>query len=283
MISAKRIRKLRTAHGRKKEGAFLVETHKLVADALGSGWKPDVLICPRGRQKEFSERLTQDLSRFSGLDSEGVLSELLWQEWEEKEFLELSQMDHPDGLFAVFRGRLAENWSETGETFPDGENRIKSSCKKALPDPKILLLDGLQDPGNVGTVLRSAEAFGVHTVMSWNTVDYENMKVLRASMGACFRLRLVEGKAEEILPDLKRRGYCLLGADMEGTPLFQYDFSSPAMLVIGNEGNGLSTYVREQVDRVLSIPMEGAGESLNAAASAVVFLYEWNRPSGRGK
>ncbi len=149
---------------------------------------------------------------------------------------------------------------------------------RALEDdvPFLLLIECLQDPGNLGTILRTAEAAGVTGVLlSPDTVDLYNPKVVRSSMGSVFRLpvRIAEDFYEEA-EEIKKRGVVLFGAHLSGDAFFDKDFHGPCGFLIGNEGQGLSDKVSTLADALLRIPMKGSVESLNAAISAAVISYE---------
>ncbi len=147
--------------------------------------------------------------------------------------------------------------------------------------PLILIAAGLQDPGNLGTLVRSAEAFGAAGVLTTQgTVSAWNQKVLRASAGSVFRVPVVGGTATEI-EGLKRRGVRLIaavGADDFGVVLAQeMDFTVGCAVMIGNEGSGLTAEWMEMCDARVTIPCPGPVESLNAAVAGSLLLYEASR------
>lgn len=137
----------------------------------------------------------------------------------------------------------------------------------------ILVLDAVQDPGNFGTLTRSAEALGAGAVVTLpGTVDPWNPKSVRAAAGSSFRLPVVEGDGDS-LESLRTAGYRILGADMEGRDVSQVRAGRVA-LVLGNEGAGLSAAVRGAADELVSVPIRGRAESLNVAAAAAILMYE---------
>ncbi len=142
--------------------------------------------------------------------------------------------------------------------------------------PLVVVLAGLQDPGNLGTILRSAEAFGATGVVSLpGTVSAWNPKTTRASAGSVFRLPVVEATAEECLAKLRHAGVRVLTtavADAEEAP--SMNLIGPVALLIGNEGNGVPEELAGKADGALTIPCPGPVESLNAAVAASVLLYE---------
>ena len=191
-----------------------------------------------------------------------------WQEVQEYEvvarnvFREISDTQTPQGILAIVKQR---NYSR--------EELLKAADQKV---PCILLLENLQDPGNLGTILRTAEGAGVTGVMmSRDTVDIYNSKVVRATMGAIFRMPF---RYEEDLPDavawLKEQGIHSYAAHLQGTVFYDYDYREGCCFFIGNEGNGLTDGLTELADRKIRIPMAGRVESLNAATAATVLMYE---------
>lgn len=139
----------------------------------------------------------------------------------------------------------------------------------------VVVLDNLQDPGNLGTLLRSLEALGGGGAVVAGGVDPYNPKVVRGAMGSLFRLPVVKLELAEALDGLKNQGRRLYVADAGGDLLpWQADLTQGAALVIGNEGAGPSDLACDRADGVVSIPMEGPTESLNAGVAASLLIYE---------
>jgi len=142
--------------------------------------------------------------------------------------------------------------------------------------PLILVLAAVQDPGNLGTILRSAEAFGATGIVTLpGTVSAWNPKAVRASAGSVFRVPLVAATAEEAIPRLhasSARIYATLSSRAE--PANLVDWAAPAAIIIGNEGNGIPGSLVARADAAITIPCPGPVESLNAAVAASVLLYE---------
>jgi RNA methyltransferase, TrmH family len=157
---------------------------------------------------------------------------------------------------------------------------VRWSWKQAIALPPsqpqfLLVLAGLQDPGNLGTILRSAEAFGATGVISLpGTVSEWNPKTLRAAAGSVFRLPIVHGVLSALL-QLREMGVQILAATARsGLPANTVDLTQPIALLIGNEGNGLPQELVARADAAITIPCPGPVESLNAAVAAGVLLYE---------
>ena len=135
---------------------------------------------------------------------------------------------------------------------------------------------GLQDPGNLGTILRSAEAFGAAGIfLTEGTVSLYNSKVLRGSAGSIFRLPFLQITSAELIPLLRSSGVRLLATSShQGTPLPRISWTLPLAIFIGNEGGGLSRELTRQMDETLAIPQAAQVESLNAGVAASIVLYE---------
>jgi RNA methyltransferase, TrmH family len=140
----------------------------------------------------------------------------------------------------------------------------------------LVVACGLQDPGNLGTILRSAEAFGAAGIFfNEGTVSPYNWKVLRGSAGSIFRLPFLQISSADLIPLLRARGVRLLATSShQGTPLPQVSWTLPLAVFIGNEGAGLSRELMRQMDETLAIPQAAQVESLNAGVAASIVLYE---------
>ena len=146
--------------------------------------------------------------------------------------------------------------------------------EKILPDFSIqLILDGIQDPGNLGTIIRLADWFGIEQIIcSEDTVDFYNPKVIQASMGSFLRVNIVY---EDIHAYLQNSSSAIIGTDMDGKNLYQYSFPEKFSLVLGNEGNGIRPKTEELLTEKITIPRFGksrATESLNVSMAAGIIL-----------
>ena len=150
--------------------------------------------------------------------------------------------------------------------------------------PLVVVLAGLQDPGNLGTILRSAEAFGANGVVSLpGTVSSWNQKAMRASAGSVFRLPVIQADADECFARLKEAGVRVVTtAVRDASPADAVDFTGPTAVLIGNEGGGLPEEIARRADGAVTIPCPGPVESLNAAVAASVLLYEASRQRRTG-
>lgn len=142
--------------------------------------------------------------------------------------------------------------------------------------PLVMALENLQDPGNLGTIIRTAEGAGVTGIlMSRETVDIYNPKVVRSTMGSIFRVPFcyVEDLTKCIL-DVKQKGFQVYSAHLQGKSFYDQNYRNPTIFCIGNEGNGLSDELAEAANCKIKIPMLGKVESLNAATASTVLMYE---------
>lgn len=175
-------------------------------------------------------------------------------------FRRFAATEHPQGVLAVAR---IPSWRFEAVVDVPG-------------DAVILLLDAVQDPGNLGTLTRTAEALGAAAVVALpGTVDPWNPKSVRAAAGSLFRVPILTSGWDEAERQLRRAGYRLLAAEAGGEPPRAAD--RRVALVMGNEGVGISPEIRTAVDGMIGIPLRGRAESLNVAAAAAILLYELTR------
>lgn len=150
----------------------------------------------------------------------------------------------------------------------------------SVPNPHFVVLDNLQDPGNLGTIVRTAEGAGVDAVfMSRDCVDIYNPKTIRSTMGSIYRMPILY--VEDIimlLDEFRKKGICSYAAHLEGQHSYdEENYCGGTAILIGNEGNGLREEVSAKADIWVQIPMQGQVESLNAAIAAAVLMFEVSR------
>jgi TrmH family RNA methyltransferase len=176
----------------------------------------------------------------------------------EAEFRSAAETESPQGVLAVAEIPL--------------HSFAKLEGRETL---RVLVLDGVQDPGNVGTILRTSAALGSDaTIALPGTVDLWNAKVIRAAMGASFHHIAFHAAADDLLSFLDREGAELWGADVAGEPVGTTNPPKRLALAVGNEGAGLSSSLRERATRLVSLPITGNVESLNVSVAAGILLYE---------
>jgi RNA methyltransferase, TrmH family len=148
--------------------------------------------------------------------------------------------------------------------------------------PMIVVLAGLQDPGNLGTILRSAEAFGATGIVALSgTVHAWNPKAVRASAGSIFRVPVISASVQDAITHLRKANVTIYAATAHAAqPANGINLAAPVALVIGNEGNGVPDDIAAHADGAITIPCPGPVESLNAAVAASVLLYEASRQRG---
>jgi TrmH family RNA methyltransferase len=242
-----KLKLIRALQGRAKErreaGAFVVEGVRLVEDAANANWKFrlalfDETLNERGRS--LVEKL-----KSQGVDVEEVSASLMKS---------VSDTETPQGILAVLE--LTQ-----------------------LPIPNnpdfILILDQIRDPGNLGTLLRTAAAAGVQAVLlPPETTDAFAPKVVRSGMGAHFRLPIHSMTWDQIKQAVQSAGSQVLLADMDGDSCWITDLRQPVALVIGGEANGASEQARALANQKISIPMSGDVESLNAGVAGSILMFE---------
>ncbi len=160
--------------------------------------------------------------------------------------------------------------------------QVLAICKKLEEkeiNGNILILDNLQDPGNLGTIIRSAVAFNIDTIIvSKDSVDFYNVKTLRASEGMVFNINIVVRDLSVVIPELISIGYKVFTTNVEkGTNLDLIDIPENYAIVMGNEGNGVRKDIAELCNEAIYIPMNDTCESLNVAIATSIILYEFSR------
>jgi TrmH family RNA methyltransferase len=177
----------------------------------------------------------------------------------EQPFRKASYRDRPEGLLAI------------APHFPVGLDRVPLEGT-----PLVLVAEAIEKPGNLGTMLRTAEASGADGVIASDpTTDVFNPNVVRASLGTLFQVPLAVGGTPEVADHLRRAGVRTLATSPEGdTPLWEADMTGPTALVVGSEQYGLSGEWLGSADDVVTIPMPGSVDSMNAAMAAGILLFE---------
>jgi TrmH family RNA methyltransferase len=251
-----RLRYIRSLHDRKTadhEGVVFVEGVRLCEDAFQSGLTPEILI--------FSENMRTLASEWcKRFDFSSEIERIMIPE----EFIaKMMSTVHPQGIAAVIHA-------------PDLNDVIPLTGKDLY-----FVLEGISDPGNLGTIIRTADAFAFSAViLTGDTVDPFNEKVLRASMGSCFHVPICRfSSISEICLKLKSMGVQLIASHLSGTDVNDMEVSYPAALFVGNEARGLSEECTQKCDIIVKIPMPGDAESLNAASAASIIAYSLS--SGR--
>lgn len=248
-------RDLHRRKARERQGLFLAEGIRTVEELLDAGHLRlrGALVSPALATGERGGRLRQRLEE-AGVPVHEVA---------ERDFASAAGTEAPQGVLVVAE-QPALTLDALGERLGDRPVRL-------------LVLDGVQDPGNVGTLLRSAAGLGADAVIALTgTVDLWSAKVVRSAMGALFHLSTVGDTAERVRAFLTARRIVLWGADGAGVPVATAAAAAPdrLALAVGNEGAGLSTAVRASAERLVAVPSSGLVESLNVAVAGSILLYE---------
>jgi len=243
------IKQLRRAFrgGEEVEGCFAVEGIKLIEEAIRSGSRFKAVV--------FSDSGTQRAQRLLPQLRSNIETLLV----ENDIFDSAVESESPQGVAALVQVK---------------EHALEAALPRS--DGFCAVAAGIQDPGNLGTLLRSAEAFGASgAILTEGTVSRFNPKVSRASAGSIFRLPIVGAHLEELIPELKRRGVRLIGTTShQGTPLPDAAMTGEIAFVIGNEGAGLPKALLARMDMLVTIPHSEKVESLNAGVAASLLFYE---------
>ena len=152
---------------------------------------------------------------------------------------------------------------------------LQNTIKK--PKTNFLVLDGLQDPGNVGTLIRTAYACGFNDVYLVSSVNPTNPKVIRSSVGSIFRTNVYSLERGQFINFSKTWNISLIATDMNGENIFNAKFDGQIGVVIGNEGQGISSEILKICTRTVKIPMQAGIESLNASISGAIIMYQINK------
>ncbi|WP_282939907.1 RNA methyltransferase [Paenibacillus sp. RC67] len=243
--------------GRDKQGQFIIEGVHLVQEALESGATIDTLVVADDRQHELPAGMLKQAID-AGIECVAVSEQVL---------AKCTDTLTPQAAFAVLP-KLG--WAQ-----------------ESLMDPAapglVVVVDGIQDPGNLGTIIRSADAVGATGVLlGRGTVDLYNPKTVRSTMGSLFHLPIVQGgDLRDALPQASSQGVAIVTTSLQGKrSCYEYDFRQPVWFVVGNEGQGVSAEVSALATEHILIPMQGRAESLNAAMAATVVLFEAMRQRG---
>ncbi len=257
---------------RKEEKQFVVEGIKMVSEAPKDRLvKVYVSETFKDDNEEFLEKMNYEAV---GKDVLEIVSDNV--------FVRMSDTQTPQGIMAVVKMSDVciedmfekDNYTDSKD---DGADKVEDNTADAKKQPLLLILENLQDPGNLGTIVRMAEGAGVTgIIMSSNTVDIYNPKTIRSTMGSLYRVPVIY--VDDIckaVDECKEKGVKVYAAHLKGTDNYnQKDYAQPTAFMIGNEGNGLSDRLTQKADELVRIPMHGKVESLNAAIACTILTYE---------
>ncbi|MCM1114579.1 MAG: RNA methyltransferase [Clostridium sp.] len=241
---------LSSSRERKEKGLFVLEGARLVFDVLNSFYKVKIFLVTEDILAKYSSECDSliRLAEQSYIISKDVSSKL-------------TETKSAQGVFAVCECKGDEDF-------------------RFVSNGKYVALDNVQDPGNLGAIVRTAEALGIDGVLVGGGCDMYNPKVLRSAMGSMLRINIKQtNDLSSLLADMKRSGFKLYGTvpSSSAQPITNIDFSSGAVCVIGNEANGISDEIKECCDKLVTIKMLGRAESLNASVAASITMWEMLR------
>ncbi|QBQ40336.1 RNA methyltransferase [Sphingobacterium psychroaquaticum] len=227
---------------RKQHGLFIVEGIKSVQEFITSSYQVQTIYAT-------AEALTKMGNLPQNLKCIDV---------SERDFSKITGLTSPQGVLALVQ-------------IPDNNQIDEASLKKQ----HCLVLDDVQDPGNLGTIIRTAEWFGISEIIcSIGTVDAYNPKVVQATMGSLSRVRIYY---TELIPFVESMEMPTFGALLDGSSIYDTDFGEAGLIIMGNEGNGISQALQAKIDSAVTIPRLGHAESLNVAVATTVFCAELAR------
>lgn len=243
----KEIKKLKEKKHRIKSNKYLIEGLRFVEEAIKSKVSIDSIIFT----ESFKEK-NPDL--FLKINENIKLIQM-----NETLLKQLCSTENPQGIVGV----------------------INMQNKELKSGELVVLVDKVQDPGNMGTIIRTAHAAGAAgIVMTKGTVDIYNDKTLRSTMGSIFYIPIVEDDSLDFVKSLKKEGYKLVVSSLQGkNNFFEENLQGKVMIAVGNEGNGVSEEVYDIADIKVKIPMPGEAESLNVAVATSIMIYEKIRQS----
>ncbi len=244
--AVQRLRELQKPRARRETGLFLADSVKMVREALSLSLCRTLAVqAERAREYEAEIARAEDAGCEVLLVTENVMEAL-------------SEAKTPQGILCA-------------AAMPEMPRELTGS--------RLVALDGVQDPGNVGTILRTADAAGFDgALLGQGCADLYGAKTLRSTMGSVFRVPVMrtDGLAAE-LEAMKRRGYAIVATELGGADFYAHCPHERCVLVIGSEGRGVSEAVRAAATHHLALPMRGGAESLNAAVAAGIMIYEMAR------
>ena len=246
MLSNSQIKLFKSLHTKKIRNTkkqFIIEGHRLIEEAFRAKTKFDGIWCTEEYAKKNRELLTA-LKR----------AQNKWETTSNKSLSQVCDSQNNQGIIALLD--------------------LPEPAQFKIVNSPILLLDNISDPGNMGTILRTAEWFGVKNIIfSPKCVDPYNSKVIRSAMGAHFHLnQMVHDNLIQIIPQLKNEGFSIIGAELDGASITEFPPPQKWALVLGSEAHGLSPHIKSLLDESVTIPKSGNIESLNVAVASGVIL-----------
>ncbi len=259
------IRQLEQKKFRRREGLFVAEGTKVVGDLLTHYRPHSIFATPEW---------------LAGHQSSCQSSAPLIQEVTPDELRRISFLQHPQQVLALFPLPSSSSLTISSSSLPSDISPssflLPPSSKKSL----LLSLDGIQDPGNLGTIIRIADWFGIdHIICSEDTVDAWNPKVVQATMGSIARVNIIYTNLIQFIDTLPE-GFPIYGTLLDGENIYAQTLTPHGLIIMGNEGNGISPEIRSRVNHRLLIPSyrtDDTAESLNVAIATAITCAEFRR------
>lgn len=276
----------KSASFRREEGLFPVEGIRMVRE-IPKDRLVQLFYTEKAYEKygeEIDHIVDDDKAAVSEYFNDAMADNTMPQLVSDACMKKMSDTETPQGILAAVKMKYfsLEDILTVGEDENAAANKREADNKNhddhtaGCNEPLILILEKLQDPGNLGTIIRSSEAAGVTgIIVSRDCADIYNPKTIRSTMGALFRMKMyISDDLPSDIEILKERGVKVYAMHLSGSEFYEKDFTKATAFLIGNEGNGLSPEVSAAADELMRIPMMGKVESLNAAISATVVSYE---------
>ena len=245
----KHIRKLKEKKYRDEYGEYVIEGTKLIKEAIAEDANIKTIVACDDcvKNEEIDSKLMYEIAKYNVIYAE------------EKVFKTITDVQKPQGLLAIMAKQQEEKIDFTQDI--------------------IIVLDDIQDPGNLGTILRTVDSAGLNQIIvSKKSGDVYNPKVVRSTMGAILRVNVVESEnLQDTLKTLKKHKYEIVATSLDtNKSIYDIDYKKK-VIVIGNEANGVSKEIQDMSDTKIKIPMLGKTESLNAAVATGIITYEYVR------
>ena len=222
--------------------SYIVEGIKMVKEAISENQEIELIAIREDFKIDFDTKNTKIVTISN------------------KIFNDISDVKTPQGILAVIK-KNQNNQIETNQEY-------------------ILALDSLQDPGNMGTIIRTADSANINQIIiNKTTVDPYSPKVIRSTMGAIYRTNIIEVEdLKTTLKEIQSKGFQIITTDLKATQsIYDINYNNKTVVVIGNEANGVSQEILQTADKKVIIPMLGKTESLNASIAASIMIYEYVR------
>lgn len=251
----KHVKKLKDKKYRDLNNEYLIEGIKIIREAIQEEAKiKQIIICEDAENSDIPKDLTYEIAKYECV----YVSKQV--------FLSITEVKNPQGILAVVSKENTENEIDYSQDI-------------------IVALDDLQDPGNLGTILRTVDSIGLTQILvSKGTADCFNPKVVRSTMGAIFRVKIIECESLiETLKQARKHHFKVMVTSLQTeNSIYDVDYNKK-VIVVGNEANGVEKEIQDFADEKVKIPMLGKTESLNASVATGIVLYEYVRQKIGGK